>query len=171
VAPSGFIFLRFFCAAILSPNLFQLMETSQSKQTPRNLMLISKVLMNLANMVEFGEKEQYMKVMNEFISLNTPVFKDYINNISTINPLTNQTLKVPYGEQMALIQSFLSSKINIINEMDKEKYPIIPNLLEELNKFSENDINVNSTRLKRSKSVVIVANITNENSLSNDKKK
>jgi len=146
------------------------METSQSKQTPRNLMLISKVLMNLANMVEFGEKEQYMKVMNEFISLNTPVFKDYINNISTINPLTNQTLKVPYGEQMALIQSFLSSKINIINEMDKEKYPIIPNLLEELNKFSENDINVNSTRLKRSKSVVIVANITNENSLSNDKK-
>lgn len=47
--PSGFIWLRFICAAIISPKLFGLIDTNETitPEKSRDLVLIAKVLQNL----------------------------------------------------------------------------------------------------------------------------
>lgn len=67
IVVSGFIFLRFFCPAILGPKLFGLRSYLPDFNTARTLTLSAKVLQNLANLVDFAQKEPYMIDMNEFI--------------------------------------------------------------------------------------------------------
>jgi len=84
-AVSGFIFLRFFCPAILAPKLFDLMPDHPGIKTTRSLILIAKTLQNLANQVEFGEyKEDFMKDMNKFVLDNMENMKIFINNLSQV---------------------------------------------------------------------------------------
>jgi len=83
-AVSGFIFLRFFCPAILGPKLFTLMNEHPDVNTNRNLILIAKVLQNLANLVEFsGDKEEYMANMNVFFVANIDKMKVFIDNVAS----------------------------------------------------------------------------------------
>lgn len=48
----------------------------------RNLILVSKVLQNLANNSVFAEKEAYMKATNECIAKNTPLVEKFLDEIS-----------------------------------------------------------------------------------------
>ncbi|KAJ3029808.1 UNVERIFIED_CONTAM: Ras GTPase-activating protein 1 [Siphonaria sp. JEL0065] len=59
-AISGFIFLRFFCPAILSPNLFELIDDFPDANRARTFTLLAKIIQTLANLTEFGQKEQYL---------------------------------------------------------------------------------------------------------------
>jgi len=78
-AVSGFIFLRFFCPAILDPNLFGIMDEHPTGGTARTLTLIAKTMQNLANLVEAGvEKEPYMEKVNPFIKENMERMKSII---------------------------------------------------------------------------------------------
>ena len=70
-AVSGFIFLRFFCPAILGPKLFGVMNEHPTEKTARLLTLVSKTVQNLGNLVEFEYKEPYMADVNPFIVENT----------------------------------------------------------------------------------------------------
>eukprot|EP00300_Choanocystis_sp_HF-7_P028567 c34302_g1_i1.p1 GENE.c34302_g1_i1~~c34302_g1_i1.p1 ORF type:complete len:588 (-),score=-33.45 c34302_g1_i1:12-1775(-) len=85
-AISGFLFLRFFNAAVSNPNMFGITKMSDdemSMEVRRPLILIAKVLQNLANNVEFGDKETYMKPMNEFITVNQKPMMDWIECFRT----------------------------------------------------------------------------------------
>jgi len=66
----GFIFLRLFCPAVSSPEAYGIVEEPPSPDSRRLLILITKVLQNLSNDVEFGSKEPYMTKMNDFIQSN-----------------------------------------------------------------------------------------------------
>lgn len=92
----GFIFLRFFCPAVSSPEAYGIVDGMShvrwhdasytcccvdsywftilleppSASARRLLILITKVLQNLSNDVEFGSKEPYMTKMNDFIQSN-----------------------------------------------------------------------------------------------------
>lgn len=79
---AGFIFLRFFTPALLSPKLFNLLPQFADEKTSRTYTLLAKTLQNLANMVEFGDKEAYMKPMNDFIQSHISPMKSYIDGIS-----------------------------------------------------------------------------------------
>eukprot|EP01130_Rhizamoeba_saxonica_P013801 TRINITY_DN5928_c0_g1_i2.p1 TRINITY_DN5928_c0_g1~~TRINITY_DN5928_c0_g1_i2.p1 ORF type:complete len:653 (-),score=108.44 TRINITY_DN5928_c0_g1_i2:45-2003(-) len=154
LAPGGFIFLRFFCAAILSPNLFNLVGgETPTKLTPRNLLLISKVLMNLANLCHFGAKEPYMDVMNEFIDDAIPQFKLYIDEIS--KPSSTDVpvvVNLNFGSEVASVQGFLLSNLDNIKEIDEEQYPIKEELLivlEVLEKLKNEQIERDETERKK----------------------
>ncbi|KAK5581213.1 hypothetical protein RB653_001243 [Dictyostelium firmibasis] len=71
----GFIFLRFICPAIVAPEAFGLIprEEEPTSETRRGLVLVSKLLQNLANEMPFGSgiKEEYMSYLNDFITNNS----------------------------------------------------------------------------------------------------
>ena len=63
------IFLRFINPAIVSPCETGILERQPSPQVKRGLMLMSKILQNIANHVEFS-KEQHMLPFNNFLRQN-----------------------------------------------------------------------------------------------------
>eukprot|EP01132_Coremiostelium_polycephalum_P003297 gene3297-4129_t len=69
----GFIFLRYICPAIVAPEVFGLISDNPSTDSRRGLVLVSKLLQNLANEMPFGVgiKEEYMSYLNQFISNNS----------------------------------------------------------------------------------------------------
>lgn len=58
VAVAGFLFLRLLCPAIVTPEAHGLAVTVPSRGARRNLTLVAKTLQQLANGVEFGQKEE-----------------------------------------------------------------------------------------------------------------
>ena len=71
----GFLMLRYFNPAIMSPEVFGLLPPGKqcSPKARRNLVLIGKVLQNMSNGVLFSSaKEGYMVSMNPWLELNTP---------------------------------------------------------------------------------------------------
>ncbi|KAI9348026.1 hypothetical protein BDR26DRAFT_853830 [Obelidium mucronatum] len=83
-AISGFIFLRFFCPAILSPNLFKLIDDFPDTNRARTFTLLAKIIQSLANLTEFGQKEQYLAEFNPFITEQIPHMKRFIDKISGV---------------------------------------------------------------------------------------
>ena len=79
---SSMIFLRFFVPAILNPKLFEMMEDFANEKASRTLTLIAKTIQNLANLVEFGEKESYMLPLNATISHRIPDMQAFLEAIS-----------------------------------------------------------------------------------------
>jgi hypothetical protein len=80
---AGFIFLRFFCPALLGPKLFGLTTASLPAYTARTLTLVAKVVQNLANLVVFGAKEPYMTGVNDVITSNLAGVKAFLRSICT----------------------------------------------------------------------------------------
>ncbi|KAF9888366.1 hypothetical protein FE257_008799 [Aspergillus nanangensis] len=81
---SGFLFLRFFCPAILNPKLFGLLKDHPRARAQRTLTLIAKALQGLANMTTFGSKEPWMEPMNKFLVTNRADFKHFVDQICAI---------------------------------------------------------------------------------------
>ncbi|KAI9291347.1 hypothetical protein K502DRAFT_321331 [Neoconidiobolus thromboides FSU 785] len=80
---SGFLFLRLFCPAVLSPKLFGLVKDHPDPKTHRTLTLLAKSLQCLANLADFGVKEPYMAQMNGFIMDNMNNLMDFIDYIAS----------------------------------------------------------------------------------------
>ncbi|KAL6077925.1 GTPase-activator protein for Ras-like GTPases [Balamuthia mandrillaris] len=78
---SNFYFLRFIAPALVSPTAFGLLSENPSPRAFRSLMLISKVISNVAYNVAFGEKEAYMAVMNSFIEENQPRMQRFLQTL------------------------------------------------------------------------------------------
>ncbi|OCF40958.1 neurofibromin 1 [Kwoniella heveanensis CBS 569] len=84
-AVGSFIFLRFFCPAIVSPESIDLDLNPDNKETRRALLLITKVIQNLANNVVF--KEPHMKLLNNFLSSNIIPVTKFMSDLA-IRPKT-----------------------------------------------------------------------------------
>ena len=63
------MFLRFINPAIVSPFEMGIVEKQPPANIKRGLMLMSKILQNIANHVEFS-KEQHMLCFNDFVRSN-----------------------------------------------------------------------------------------------------
>jgi neurofibromin 1 len=85
-AVGAFIFLRFFCPAIVAPEVEGLVATAPTKEMRRGLLLIAKVVQNLANNVLFGAKEPYMFTLNEFLAQNIYKVTTFLREISVSLP-------------------------------------------------------------------------------------
>ncbi|KAH8677702.1 GTPase-activator protein for ras-like GTPase [Xylariales sp. PMI_506] len=81
-AVGAFVFLRFFCPAIVAPEVEGLVDAAPSKEMRRGLLLIAKVIQNLANNVLFGAKEPYMYPLNDFLTQNIYKVTTFLRAIS-----------------------------------------------------------------------------------------
>jgi len=77
---SGFMFLRFICPAIAAPESYKL-SPIENPEARRTLLLVGKILQNLANGVEF--KEPYLQDMNAFLSRNAQRVHNFFQKLRT----------------------------------------------------------------------------------------
>jgi len=114
----GFIFLRFFCPAVSSPEAYGIVEEPPSASSRRLLILITKVLQNLSNDVEFGSKEPYMTKMNDFIQSNRNkliAFYDRLVKPSSKSPVTCDLPKNIKAVSLAVLANHIRDNINKID--------------------------------------------------------
>ncbi|KAI9491357.1 hypothetical protein BDB00DRAFT_874401 [Zychaea mexicana] len=88
-ALGAFVFLRFFCPAIVAPESEGLVKNSVSvsREMRRGHLIVTKVIQNLANNVLFGAKETYMIVLNDFLTSNIYKVTSFLREISKVPAL------------------------------------------------------------------------------------
>ncbi|KAF3940894.1 Neurofibromin [Dactylella cylindrospora] len=122
---SGFLFLRFFCPAVLNPKLFGILKDHPGTHAQRTLTLIAKSLQGLANMTTFGVKEPWFEPMNEFLVDHTTEFRQFIDSISAAPPAPYQSIQVPPSYATPItIQARLP-------QASKEGFPSLPFLIDQ----------------------------------------
>jgi hypothetical protein len=86
VAVTGFIFLRFIVPAIVAPSAYGLLAPSQLQEhQKRSLVLIGKIIQNIANGVRFGGKEAFMVPANRFLEEHETSVNIYCNQLQHID--------------------------------------------------------------------------------------
>jgi neurofibromin 1 len=81
-AVGAFMFLRFFCPAIVAPEAEGLVSVAPTKEMRRGLLLIAKIIQNLANNILFGTKEPYMFPLNPFLVQNIHLVIGFLREVS-----------------------------------------------------------------------------------------
>lgn len=72
----------------MAPESERLVQEPPSKEMRRGLLLIAKVIQNLANNVLFGAKEPYMAPLNGFLAENIYRMTTFLREISVSSVLT-----------------------------------------------------------------------------------
>jgi GTPase-activator protein for Ras-like GTPase/C2 domain len=84
---TGFLFLRFFCPAIMGPSLFGLCDVVPRHEVSRALVLSAKVIQNLANLSEFSDAaEPCMQPLNGFLQLNQAKMCEFVDLVCNSDP-------------------------------------------------------------------------------------
>jgi len=109
-AVGGFVFLRYICPALLAPGAHGLLDTTQHDLN-RGLLLVSKVLQNLSNGIEFGKKEDFMAKANQFIAANLDKVRGYFDAVASLP--TNH----PHPPSIASIEDVTSHDLRVIHSI------------------------------------------------------
>ncbi|KAI9368739.1 hypothetical protein BJX61DRAFT_537013 [Aspergillus egyptiacus] len=126
---SGFLFLRFFCPAILNPKLFGLLKDHPRPRAQRTLTLIAKALQGLANMTTFGSKEPWMEPMNKFLVGHRSEFKQFVDSICAI----------PADRPTPIVTPSYATPIQILSRLpppSREGFPSLPFLIDHARSFA-----------------------------------
>eukprot|EP00698_Gefionella_okellyi_P005606 TRINITY_DN1509_c0_g1_i2.p1 TRINITY_DN1509_c0_g1~~TRINITY_DN1509_c0_g1_i2.p1 ORF type:complete len:549 (+),score=114.24 TRINITY_DN1509_c0_g1_i2:113-1759(+) len=141
-AVGGLVFLRFICPALLTPQSFGLLDTPPSANARRSFVLCAKLLQNLASDVEFGDKEQFMVCMNDFIVLHQATLRQFLDSLVTNPPsvpeeddLTGVTVALSpqaVGKDDQVLWKIICARISVLTQALSTSYPAYARKLHEL---------------------------------------
>ncbi|XP_051939182.1 RAS protein activator like-3 isoform X2 [Hippocampus zosterae] len=157
---SASLFLRFLCPAVLSPSLFGLTQAYPEPNTLRTLTLTAKVIQNLANFTLFGEKEEYMLFMNEFLQQHWERMRGFLQTISTPYadiPMSSFDGYVDLPLRLAVLHALLVDIICLRDQETIEKLQPLPWILNQITESlgpEMHQITINNPR-KQSKPMYI----------------
>ncbi|XP_008845707.1 rasGAP-activating-like protein 1 isoform X2 [Nannospalax galili] len=87
LATSGFLFLRFFAPAILTPKLFDLRDQHADPQTSRSLLLLAKAVQSIGNLgQQLGQgKEMWMVPLHPFLLQSISRVRDFLDQLVDVD--------------------------------------------------------------------------------------
>nr|XP_060641414.1 rasGAP-activating-like protein 1 isoform X1 [Anolis sagrei ordinatus] len=123
IAISGFIFLRFFAPAILTPKLFNLREQHADTQTSRTLLLLAKAVQSIGNLgFQVGRgKEQWMEPLHPFIMASIERVKDFLDRLIDVDSENEACEKQPWS----LFQPSATIKEGYLYKRRAEALPLV----------------------------------------------
>lgn len=141
---SAFIFLRFFCPAILNPKLFYLTKNHQTGHVQRTLTVIAKILLNLANRQQFSpHKETHLVKMNLFLEKHENEVLDYFDKISGRKNDFNEKI-------LSLSHEMKRFDLGLSGDLASSELPTTPYLIDKNLRLTELihllQLNANSSR-------------------------
>ncbi|XP_016328865.1 RAS protein activator like-3 [Sinocyclocheilus anshuiensis] len=135
---SASLFLRFLCPAILSPSLFGLTQAYPETNTLRTLTLTAKVIQNLANFTLFGEKEEYMFFMNEFLEQHWEPMRGFLQKVSDPDSEIAMARFDGYVDlplRLAVLHNLLVDIIYVMKQDQIDNLHPLPSILNQITEF------------------------------------
>ncbi|SPQ93554.1 Ras-GAP domain-containing protein [Plasmodiophora brassicae] len=139
----GYIYLRFFNPVIVAPDALDFVRGKLSKKNRRNLILIAKLLQNLSNGLEFGEKEPYMTGCNCFIRDSREILDNYFDRLVDVEDLSTALALDKWLERTATRSTQIQISFNQlftlhallqkhIDTLCTDKYPVLRRQISQL---------------------------------------
>ncbi|ODQ80405.1 hypothetical protein BABINDRAFT_17146, partial [Babjeviella inositovora NRRL Y-12698] len=135
---TSFIFLRFFCPAILNPKLFHLIKDHQTGQVQRTLTLIAKILLTLSNCSRFpAHKEPYLIPFNKYVEDHETEVVDYFDKLTgKKNDFSEKVLEL--SDEIARFDlNIVGDSENNADYLSHDLLPSTPYLIDKYLRFSE----------------------------------
>ena len=131
---SSFFFLRVINAALMSPEKYDLKVDKFNQFQLRKIVLISKVLQNLAKFVPFQDKDACMIPLNAFLNAKSTPLKLFIDSITQVEISKKSTRMIEYlqsTEKSPELVALACAKVqDVLKKQTKELVvlPIFPKL-------------------------------------------
>lgn len=83
---------HFISLTLKNLSFFEVIFKNNKKQISRQLVLVAKIIQNIANATQFTHKEPYMQEMNDYVNFHVPKAQDFLNQLTVIETLFTHTI-------------------------------------------------------------------------------
>jgi neurofibromin 1 len=136
-ALGGFLFLRFICPAITAPGVYGILEQNPSPKLQRQLVLVAKVIQNVANMSKVT-KESFMDELAVFRDKNIPKIKGFYDQILDVQKMeraqpNSKVITVPEEVRLNALCNLHAQIANNCNKLQQSFNGLDPEQQEKMN--------------------------------------
>ncbi|KAJ5070334.1 ras gtpase-activating protein [Anaeramoeba ignava] len=167
---AGFIFLRFFCAAISAPEIYGIIDQMPSTLMRKNLVFLTKIIQTLANHVNIEERDSRIKILKDYFAQMTPLIDQFLESVCKVEDVEySDEIQVP---ELTDFNSLIDLHQIFEENIDKIDAVLSPNFeqidLEDNN--NNNNSNNNNINTNQQKSEALKKNISLKSFLGSEDK-